>query len=161
MWKLPFVLLCALAVLAGCDQRRIDQLEEGLATEADVKRQFGEPASVSTEPDGSRTLEYPRQPEGQTNYFITIGPDGRMSALRQVLKESNFEKVAPGMDKAQVRRLLGRPAKMQAYALKQQESWDWRYASGGEAKVFSVTFDAEGRVLNSASAADPKGTEGR
>ncbi len=153
--------MAVLLALSACDQQKIDQLEEGVATEADVRRQFGEPAAVYPEADGGRTFEYPRQPEGQTNYFITIGADGKMSALRQVLKESNFEKVTPGMEQSQVRRLLGRPAKMQRFALKKQEAWDWRYASGGEAKMFSVTFDESGKVLTTVSTLDPKTTEGR
>ena len=135
-----------LALLGACDPQRISELEEGVATEADVRTKFGEPEAVYAEEGGARTLEYPRQPAGQVNYMITVGADGRMSALRQVLKPANFAKVVAGWDKTQVRRLLGRPAKTQRYALKQHEIWDWRFADGNEAKLFSVTFDADGRV---------------
>lgn len=151
-----FAPLIAVLALLGCDAQRVGRLEEGVHTEADVRAQFGEPAAVYPEPDGSRTLEYPRQPEGQTNYMITIGPDGKMSALRQVLKQADFDKVQPGMDKAQVRRLLGRPAKTVFYELKREEVWDWRYLEGQESRVFSVVFDADGRVLRSASALDER-----
>ena len=148
--------LVAVAALAACDARRIAELEEGVATEIDVRARFGEPAAVYAEADGGHTLEYPRQPAGRTNYMITIGADGRMSALRQVLKPAEFAKVTPGLDRQQVRRLLGRPAKVQAYALKAEEVWDWRYASGPEGRVFSVTFDAQGRVVATATALDPQ-----
>ncbi len=148
------VLVPVLALLAACDPQRISELEEGVATEADVRAKFGEPAAVYTDEIGSRTFEYPRQPAGQVNYMITIGPDGKMSALRQVLKPANFAKVASGWDKAQVRRLLGRPAKTQRYALKQIEVWDWRFADGNEAKLFSVTFDDDGRVTGTGTAID-------
>ncbi len=155
------VLLAAAAAaatlsLAACDPQRIEQLEEGVATEADVRRQFGEPAAVYPEADGGRTLEYPRQPEGQRNYMITIGADGRMSALRQVLKQADFDKVTAGLDKAQVRRLLGRPARTQTFELKQEEVWDWRYQEGQESRVFSVVFDRDGRVLRSQSQLDER-----
>ena len=153
---LPAGLLAALLVLAACDRQKIAQLEEGVATEADVRRVLGEPAAVFPEPGGGRSLEYPRQPEGQVNYVITIGSDGKMSALRQVLKPASFEKVRPGMDKAAVRRLLGRPAKAQRYALRQEEVWDWRWLDGQEGKLFSVTFDGEGKVVASATALDPR-----
>lgn len=145
-----------LALLAGCDAERIAKLEEGVATEADVRQQFGEPAAVFDEPDGSRTFDYPRQPEGAVNYLITIGPDGHMSALRQVLTPRNFERVQPGMTAEQVRRLLGRPAKQQTYALKQQTEWDWRWRDGQQAKVFNVVFDADMKVLRSAIMDDPR-----
>ena len=142
-------------LLAACDLRRIEALEEGVATEADVRREFGEPVQIFPEPDGSRTFEYPRQPAGQRNYMITIGPDGRMSALRQVLQPAVFAKVRPGMDTAEVRRLLGRPARARHFPLKDEGLWEWRYLDGNENKVFEVRFDREGRVIGSASVIDP------
>lgn len=152
-----FVLAAALLALSGCDPQRIAKLEEGVATEADVRREFGEPQAVFNEADGGRTFEYPRQPEGQTNYFITIGADGRMTALRQVLKPSEFAKVTAGMDKTEVRKLLGRPAKTERFDLKpDEEHWQWRWLDAQQAKVFNVTFDRDGRVLTSASAGDPR-----
>ena len=143
-----------LAWLAACDPQRISELEEGVATEADVRARFGEPVAVYADENGNRTFEYPRQPAGQVNYMITLGPDGKMSALRQVLKPANFARVVAGWDQAQVRRLLGRPAKTQRYALKQIEVWDWRFADGNEAKLFSVTFDNDGRVTGTGTAID-------
>ena len=150
--------LLVVAVLVACDPQRISELEEGVATEADVRARFGEPAAVYGEENGARTFEYPRQPAGQVNYMITIGADGKMSALRQVLKPANFAKVLPGLDKAQVRRLLGKPAQTQSYALKQEEVWDWRFADGQENKVFSATFDLNGKVVSSSTALDGRDT---
>ena len=84
------------AVLAGCDVKRIAELEVGVTTEADVRATWGEPAAVYTEDDGSRVLEYPRQPAGQVNYMLAIGKDGKLVAMRQVLNTENFAKVEPG-----------------------------------------------------------------
>jgi outer membrane protein assembly factor BamE (lipoprotein component of BamABCDE complex) len=148
LWLLPW--------LAGCDPQKIAELEEGVATEADVRARFGEPVAVYAEADGARTFEYPRQPMGQRNYMITIAPDGRMSALRQVLTPGNFAKVVPGMDQAQVRRLLGCPARTQTYALQPNQDWDWRFLDGAEAKVFTASFDRDGRVVSTLTAADPE-----
>ena len=157
---LPGLVLAWALALSGCDAQRIVQLEEGVSTEEDVRRQFGEPATVVQAADGGRTLEYPRQPEGQTNYFITIAADGKMAKLRQVLAPAYFARVQPGMDRAAVRELLGRPAKATPYALKKEEVWDWRWRDGQQAKVFSVTFDAGGLVATSASIDDPRETQG-
>lgn len=154
--RVRWATLGLVAVLAACDPQRISELEEGVATEADVRARFGEPAAVYAEADGGRTFDYPRQPAGQVNYMITISADGKMSALRQVLKPVNFAKVLPGLDKTQVRRLLGQPAKVQSYALKQEEVWDWRFADGQENKVFSTTFDAAGKVVASATTLDAR-----
>lgn len=150
------VLLMTLTWLAGCDPQKIAELEEGVSTEPDVRAKFGEPTAVYEDANGERTLEYARQPAGQTNYMISIGADGRMSALRQVLKPANFAQVTAGLDRSQVRRLLGRPAKVQSYALKEEEVWDWRFADGQEIKIFSVSFDPDGHVISTGTTLDPK-----
>ena len=105
-------LLGSLLALVGCDPQKIAKLEEGVATEADVRKEFGEPHATYSEADGAKTFEYSRQPEGQVAYMITIGTDGKMSALRQVLKSSEFAKIKPGQDKGEVRRLLGKPGRI-------------------------------------------------
>jgi outer membrane protein assembly factor BamE (lipoprotein component of BamABCDE complex) len=149
-------LLGSLLALLGCDPQKIAKLEEGVATEADVRKQFGEPHATYNEADGSKTFEYSRQPEGQVAYMITIGTDGKMSALRQVLKNTEFAKIKPGMDKGDVRRVLGKPAKTAKFDLKpDEEHWDWRWLDGQVPKVFSVTFDRDGKVMASASMDDP------
>ena len=151
--------------LAGCDQQRIIELEEGVSSEADVRARFGEPEKIWDASDmasiplpgvaaapGARTLEYNRQPAGQVNYMITIGPDGKMSALRQVLTPQNFVKVLPGMPMEQVRKILGKPMKVTPYALKRETHYDWRYLSPPQTqKIFTVVFDADLRVASSYS----------
>ena len=147
----------SLLALVGCDPQKIAKLEEGVATEADVRKQFGEPHATYSEADGSKTFEYSRQPEGQVAYMITIGTDGKMSALRQVLKPAEFAKVKPGMDKGEVRRLLGKPAKTAKFDLKpDEEHWDWRWLDAQQGKLFSVTFDRDGKVMASAVSDDPE-----
>ena len=159
-------LLSMMLGLAGCDQQRITELEEGVATEADVRARFGEPENIwdagdiaslplpgaAAEP-GARTLEYNRQPAGQVNYMITIGPDGRMTALRQVLTQQNFAKVRPGMSMEQVRKMLGKPMKITPYALKRETHYDWRYLSPpATPMIFTVVFNADLRVTGTGSA---------
>lgn len=154
-----WAVVTVLAALTACDPQRIEKLEEGVATEVDVRKQFGDPVTVTVEADGSRTLDYPRQPEGWTNYVIKIGPDGKMSSLRQLLNPDNFAKVKPGLGKQEVSTILGRPAKTMPFALKQEEVWDWRFKQHGqESKMFSVTFDAAGKVVGTAIADDPRET---
>ena len=136
--------------LSACDPQAIQELKEGVSTEADVVQRFGQPERVWPEADGAKTLEYNRQPEGAQNYMITIGPDGKMSALRQVLAPHNFEKIRPGMDEEQVRRMLGKPAKVTTYQLKQETDWDWNYIDPPTRDMeFTVTFGPDGRVLRS------------
>jgi outer membrane protein assembly factor BamE (lipoprotein component of BamABCDE complex) len=154
-------LLSSLLALFGCDADRIAKLEEGVSTEAEVRRAFGAPATVTVQPDGSRLLEYPRQPEGWTNYEIRIGADGVMTSLRQLLNEDNLARVQPGQTQAEVRACLGRPARVQRYDLRNEEVWDWRVRPAGQtSKLFSVSFDAGGRVTATSVSEDPRDTAG-
>ena len=163
-------LLSLFLALAGCDQQRISELEEGVATEADVRARFGEPEKIWDAADmastplpratldvvaapGARTFEYNRQPAGKVNYMITIGPDGKMSSLRQVLSPQNFKLVLPGMSVEQVRKLLGKPMKITPFALKRQTEYDWRYAGSPTVPyIFTTVFDADLRVVSTGSA---------
>ncbi|HSV47962.1 MAG TPA: outer membrane protein assembly factor BamE [Ramlibacter sp.] len=159
---LPSLAACALLplLLAGCDPQRIAGLEEGVSTEAEVRARFGEPERIWGSPDGSHTLEYNRNPAGHRNYMITIGADGKMSALRQVLTPDNFARVQPGMAADDVRRLLGKPMKQQRYALKNESAWDWRYlAPPNHSMVFTVWFSPDMRVLRTATGPDPEAPE--
>lgn len=149
--------LSVLTLLSGCDPQRIAELEEGSSTEADVRARFGEPERVWDEPGGARTFEYNRQPAGHQNYMITIGPDGRMSALRQVLAPHQFEQITAGMAQQEVRRRLGKPMKQMTFERQGQTAWDWRWNDGGnQPMIFTVYFDREGRVLRSGSAFELK-----
>ena len=153
---------CALAAgvllaLAGCDRQRIAELEEGVSTEADVRARFGTPEAIWDAPDGGHTLEYNRNPAGHQNYMITIGADGRMSALRQVLHPANFEKVRPGMRMEDVRRMLGRPAAQQDFPLRNESAWDWRWMQPpNTSMLFTVWFDRDWRVVRSETRPDPE-----
>ncbi len=154
--------LALLAPMTGCDNQRIKELEEGVSTEADVRARFGEPEKVWEGADNARIFEYNRQPAGHQNYMITIGTDGKMSALRQVLNPVNFAKVQPGMMMEEVRRMLGKPAKITPYELKRETVYDWRYIEApNTALVFSVTFNPDLKVLRTASAPDPDAMENR
>ena len=150
----------SLLVLAACDPQRISELKEGVSTEADVRDRFGAPENVWDEPGGARTLEYNRQPAGQVNYMITIGPDGHMTALRQVLTPDNFARVRPGMPMEEVRRLLGKPAKVTPYKLKQETWADWRFVqSPNQSMVFTAIYGPDQFVLRTQSGVDTDAPE--
>lgn len=168
-------LLSMLAGLVGCDPQRISELEEGVATEADVRTRFGEPEKIWDAADmakipmpgaaaapGARTFEYNRQPAGNVNYMITIGPDGKMSALRQVLTPQTFAKVLPGMPMETVRKMLGKPMKVTPFAASQTTHYDWRYLNPPTtAMIFTVVFDQNLSVVSTGSVieelANPRG----
>ncbi len=96
-----------------------------------MRARFGQPENIWDSPAG-RVFEYNRQPAGQKNYMITIGADGKMSALRQVLTPENFARVQPGMAMEDLRRLLGKPARRTPYPLKNETEWEWRWVAAAE-----------------------------
>ncbi len=158
-WRCLFAVFVATCVLlSGCDPQNIRELEEGLSTEADVRARFGEPENIWDAPQGGHTLEFNRQPQGYQNYMITIGADGKMSALRQVLAPHNFALIVPGMMMEDVRRMLGKPMKVTPFELQRQTHYDWRYRDGpnaSDARIFTVVMDADLRVVSTASVTDP------
>ena len=153
-------LFALLLGLLGCDQKRISELQAGVSTEADVRTLFGQPKNIWDGPGGSRIFEYNRQPEGARNYMITIGSDGRMTALNQVLTPENFAKVKPGMSMEDVRRLLGEPMKKTTYPLKGDTQYEWRWLDGANTlMIFNATMDRDLRVTNTGSMRDPESAE--
>jgi outer membrane protein assembly factor BamE (lipoprotein component of BamABCDE complex) len=141
--------LASILALVGCDQQRIEQLEEGVASEADVRAKFGEPEKIWEGAAGARIFEYNRQPAGHRNYMITIGTDGKMSALRQVLTPENFTKIKSGMLMEDVRKILGKPGKVVEYPLKKEQVFQWRYLadSANTSMIFYVIMDNDYKVL--------------
>jgi hypothetical protein len=158
-WIVGTVGAIAALCLTGCEPQRADKLVEEVSTEADVKRLFGEPKTVTVAADGTRTLAYPRQPEGYANYVMVIGADGKLTSLRQLLNLDNFSKVQPGMDREAVHKMLGPHARERRFDLKKETLIEWRFRDGQDAKLFGVTFDASGLVTGTTITADQRDVE--
>jgi len=158
-WILALLALFAAVFMFGCDKQGnpiqefgLDKLEKGISTEADVRTVMGQPDTVRDEADGTRTLEYPKGPEGTRTWMFTIDGSGKLRDYMQVLTEENFARIAPGMSKEEVRRMLGRPRTIVPFPRKSEEVWDWRYLSGTSARLFNVHFDmTSGKVVRSSS----------
>ena len=155
-----------LALLA-CDSRgrayedfRLVRLTEGESTDQDVRKLFGAPAAVR-DLDGGKGLVYPLGPEGPYTLLMKIDANGKYQGRENLLTRSNFERITNGMKELDVLVMLGRPGRAEKFPLKQQSSWEWRFADGGTERVFVVTFDAGGTVVGSAIEEDPRRAEGR
>jgi hypothetical protein len=159
-WRLGRLITAALAAVGfvgACDLQNIAELEPGVSTDADVREKFGQPEAVWEGADGAQIYEYNRQPEGVVNYMITIGADGVLVKVSQVLTEENFAQVQPGMAMEQVRRLLGKPRKVQTFPLNGETSQDWRFQPKGQTEpmIFSVAYDRDLRVIRTGTMPDP------
>jgi outer membrane protein assembly factor BamE (lipoprotein component of BamABCDE complex) len=155
------ILLASTFLAFACDKQGrpieefgLDKLAKGISSESDVRMVMGQPDTVWEEEDGSRTLEYPKGPEGVRTWVFTIDNTGKMQDYRQVLTEENFARIRPGMSKDEVRRMLGKPRTIAQYKLKNEEAWDWRYrpSTSPDPRFFNVHFDmGSGRVTYTSS----------
>jgi SmpA / OmlA family len=155
-----YLVLLAIALvgfLSACDSEKIVELTPGEATEAEVRQKFGTPDDVWEEDNGVRVLEFSRQPEGTRNWHVRIGADGKLIAFKNILTVANIDKVQAGMSELQVRRLIGKPGKVQPFELQKQTAWEYRYAdASAQTGMFTVTFNADKKVASFAKGDDPK-----
>lgn len=150
------LMLGALFSLLGCD--RTGELRPGSSIAAEVIEKMGRPTMEWRE-EGNQVWEYPFTPEGTRNYMLTIGPDGILRSMEQVLTPENFARVKPDMTREEIRRLLGKPASITIFERKQEEVWDWKEVTPfpGADFRFNVHFDPEGRVIATSRNEIPRG----
>ena len=153
--------------LIACDTRgrayedlRLMRLTEGESTDQDVRKLFGAPAAVR-DLEGGKGLIYPLGPEGPYTLLIKIDAKGKYQGRDNLLTRANFERVTRGMKELDVLIMLGRPGRTEKFPLKQQSSWEWRFIDGATERVFVVTFDDRGTVVDSAIEEDPRRSGGR
>jgi SmpA/OmlA family protein len=107
-----------------------------------VKARVGAPTEVWKSPDGSEVWEYALGPLGTETYMITLGPDQAVREVRQVLNDENINRLKPGMQRDEVRRMLGKPASINVTQSRNEEIWYWRYREWQTRKMeLYVQFD--------------------
>jgi hypothetical protein len=132
------------ALLAACASYSGGSLKPGEARLEDVQNLMGPPAMRWREPDGSVQLAYPRGPLGYHTLMVSLGPDGRLISIANVLETAGFARIRPGMTKDEVLRVLGPPDYDLTVYFKVRDElvWDWRFCSDlGAASRFQVLFD--------------------
>lgn len=133
------------ALLPACDMVNLPKIKPGVTSAAEVRSHMGNPGFEFSNPDGSVTWEYTRQPAGVHCYMITIGRDQIVQKLEQVLTEANFGRVRDGMSRDDIRRLLGAPASKIVFDNLGEDIWEWRVEGmpRNEETYFMVHFDLQ------------------
>lgn len=145
----PLLFLAAALLAAGCASYDGHSLRPGVSTEAEVRGVMGPPAAEFPNPDGSRSLAYPRGPLGTQTYMADVGPDGRVLGVRAALNDDTFHQIRPGMTRDEVLRLIGPPGDVMSFARLEQVSWEYRFVdTWGYRAYFSVNFDANWVVVS-------------
>lgn len=119
-------------------------LKPGEARLDDVLKAMGPPAMRWQYADGAQQLAYPRGPWGVHTFMVFLGPDGRLQRIENVMDETAFAHVRPGMNKDQVLRVLGPsfPGWTAYFQARDELVWEWRYCDQwNEAARFDVLFD--------------------
>lgn len=155
------VLAMSLGLAAGCDYVAQKELVAGTSTRADVERLMGKPRMVWDEDDGRVLMEYPRGPAGHETWMVELDREGRYVGMRNLLTEANFAKVAPGLSRDEVRRLLGAPTEQVTFERKREVVWSWRFmADQNRSTFFNVHFGTDGTVRGTSRSPDPARMEG-
>jgi outer membrane protein assembly factor BamE (lipoprotein component of BamABCDE complex) len=162
-----FVLWALIVGMVACDSGgrvledlRLARLKEGQSTEQDVRAAFGPPQAVRETAGGGKGYVYPLGPEGAHTLLLKIDERGIYRGREDLLTRENFGRVTAGMKESDVVALLGPPGRRQAYQLKQETAWEWRFNDGAETRMFVVMFNTSGQVVSTAIEEDPRRTGG-
>lgn len=133
----------ASALLPACDSVVLQEIKPGITTAAEVGSRLGNPGAEFTNPDGSVTWEYTRQPQGVDCYMITLNREQIVVSMDQVLNDTNYAAAREGMSQPEILRLLGTPASKVVYNNLQEEIWEWRIQGvpASEETYFNAHFD--------------------
>lgn len=143
-----FLILTAIAVLAGCAGYDGRGLLAGQATREAVIEQMGTPAETFALADGRSQLVYPRGPMGLHTYMVYLDAAGRLERIESVLDDAHFARVRPGeTTRDEVRRILGPPAEVTDFPRRGEQVWDYRFRNAWSVTArFVVIFDSRGIV---------------
>ena len=152
--------LMSAAALGACAGYGGGNLVPGSARLDDVTRSMGTPAAQWREADGSLRLAYPHGPQGTTTFMVTLGPDGTLRRIENVLDERHFAAVVPGKsDRDAIARMFGPPREKIDFDRSNEETWEYRFRDVYTYPArFIVVFDrASGLVKTSMQFSDTIG----
>jgi len=136
--------LLALALLAaGC--ANFSAISPGDSATA-VEARVGPPGAVWKNADGSEVWEYPQGSYAVQTFMVALDSGHVVREVREVLNETYFSRIRPGMSREDVRRLIGKPREIWYFPARDEETWTWRYYDITY-RFFNVLFDrSEGTV---------------
>lgn len=152
LWGRRTAGVLATAWLAGCASYAGSGLAPGVDGRERVLAVMGQPALSWRESGGGERLAYPRGPAGYHTFMVTMGADGRLVRIENVLDEAHFAALAPGQsDRAAVLRLFGPPLQVGTFPARNEEVWEYRYCDQWNYPArFAVLIDAASGVARGA-----------
>ncbi|WP_232490744.1 outer membrane protein assembly factor BamE domain-containing protein [Burkholderia ubonensis] len=140
------------------DAMAFGNLQPGVSTVDDLRRQAGKPEMVWQSEEELQRLEHPRGPNSTSTYMVDVGSAGRLIATIRVLNAANIAKVVPGMTLDDVRQVLGQPMTIAQYALSHETAWSWHWEEDGVSRdaMFNAHFSPEGVVIRTSRSEAPR-----
>jgi hypothetical protein len=136
----------ALAV-AGCASYDGRGLAPGKSSEAEVVSVMGAPADTLKRPNGDKVLFYPRLPLGRESYAATLGQDGTLRGIAQVLTPANIRQIsANSTTKAELRELIGPPYRVVRASGKPYDVWEYPWHIAEDRRMLWVSLSDDGVV---------------
>ena len=139
-----WIVFFATLLLSGCASYSGRGLKPGEDSLENVLHVMGQPAMRWKESDGSVNLFFPRGPMGLETYMVTIGPDGKLRKIENVLDDKNFARIKAGMTKDEVLHILGPSYSVWTvyYKSRDELAWEWRYCDDtSKTARFDVLID--------------------
>jgi len=144
---------CALALTACFVTAQAATVAVG-ADEAAVVKAMGKPKARHSLAGGASRLVYPRGPAGQGTTMVDLGPDGRVTSVREVLGEKQFAALPAGMTEEELLREIGPPSERQK-ARDGTTTWSYRYKTS-LCLWYQITIGADHKMQGGTIAADPR-----
>ncbi|BBO60007.1 hypothetical protein [Mycoavidus sp. B2-EB] len=125
--------------------------------EASAIAKLGQPREVYELPNGSKRLMWHTRPFGEKTTAIDIDADGKISQVRQVLAESEFEQAQIGLwTRHDVLTNFGKPLEIAKFPRMQREVWSYRYRDNDVWYVlYHFHFDSNGTLRSTQQTPDP------
>ena len=120
------VLVASVSGLTACSSMAPPADLSGVTRDQLIAR-MGQPETQRPLDGGGSRLEFAGGTYGKQNWFVDLDAAGNALRSEQVLTETNFNQVMPGMTQAAVRQQLGRPAEIRALARTRGVVWAYRY----------------------------------
>jgi hypothetical protein len=141
------IVLAAALVLAGCAHPwNIADVAPGTPREQVIAR-AGQPVRVLPLAGGGQRLQYTLQPLGRYAFMVDLDPAGRVVGARQVLTQTDFQRIEPGRwTRDDVEREFGPPALVDHVASFQGDVLTYRWAERNEPMFYWVYVDRGGVV---------------
>jgi hypothetical protein len=117
---------CALA-LTGCSGYAPNDRMLGSSSDQ-VIQTLGPPSTALTLEEG-KLMIFPRGPFGKHTYFVYLDQNGRMTRWSQVLDETNFARIKPGMHRDDVVAIIGDGKDTFGLAMNRGYAWNYRYVN--------------------------------